>query len=276
MGRDARTNDDQRLADLVQAGWDAYHAGRERWLRTALARLRGLARDAPEVIDLEWRLHFLRGDLDLAMDEAQRGAALYPDDPALCHSAGWCLLELADAEDALPFLARACTLDPASADAWYDLGVARERLGDEEGLQQAFKETWRLDREATASQPLRIEAADFEAILRGAVSELPAEVLQSMANVVVIHEDYPDAWILDAPPYDPRLFGLFVGPVYAEVLSNQAAGAEPSRIYLYQRNLERQFGHPDDLAAEIRVTLIHEVGHYLGLEEHDLEKRGWL
>ena len=276
MGRDARILKDERVGELVQSGWDAYYAGRERWLRSVLARLRGLAPDTPEVVDLQWRLLYLQGRLDEAMEEARRGVALFPEDPALQHSVGWCLLELSDPADAVPYLERCCTLDPDGADAWYDLALARERLGDEPGTQQAFTRVWEVDRAAAASTPLTFEIEKFEEILRSAIAELPPEVLQSMANVVVIHEEYPDAWILEAPPYDPRLFGLFVGPVLADVRGAQMAGEEPSRIYVFQRNLERQFGHPAELAAEIRVTLIHEVGHYLGLEEGDLADRGWL
>jgi len=276
MGRDARLLRDERAGELVQAGWDAYYAGRERWLRTVLARLKGLSLDTPEVLDLQWRLYYLQGRLDEAMDEARRGVALHPDDPALQHSVGWCLLELRDADAALPYLERCCQLDPDGADAWYDLALARERLVDEPGTQQAFTRVWELDHGSMESTPLVFPQGQFEDILRSAIGELPPEVLESMANVVVIHEEYPDAWILEAPPYDPRLFGLFVGPVLADVRGAQTSGEEPSRIYVFQRNLERQFGHPADLAAEIRVTLIHEVGHYLGLEEGDLADRGWL
>jgi predicted Zn-dependent protease with MMP-like domain len=276
MGRDARLLRDERIGDLVQAGWDAYYSGRERWLRSVLARLKGLTPDLPEVVDLQWRLLYLQGRLDEAMEEAQRGAALHPDDPALQHSVGWCLLELRDADAAVPYLERCCQLDAEAADAWYDLAIARERLNDEPGAQGAFTRVWELDLAAAKSTPLVFPHDQFEDILRGAIGELHPEVLESMANVVVIHEEYPDAWILEAPPYDPRLFGLFVGPVLADIRGAGTSGEEPSRIYLFQRNLERQFGHPADLAAEIRITLIHEVGHYLGLEEGDLADRGWL
>ena len=276
MARDGRVLRDERIADLVQAGWDAYHAGRERWLHAVIARLQGLIHQSPETLDLQWRLHFLRGQLDLAMEEARRGAGIYPDDAALQHSAGWCLLELGDAIDAVPFLESACSLDPAHADAWYDLGIAREGIGDDKGLRDAFTEAWERDREAHGTQAPLFQPDDFHGIIRETIEELPQEVRDAMDNVVVILEEYPDKWVIEEPPYDPRLFGLFVGPVYAEIRSNQIGVEEPARIYIFQRNLERQFRHPDDLAAEIRVTLIHEVGHFLGLEEPDLAERGWL
>lgn len=276
MARDGRVLRDDRIAHLVQAGWDAYHAGRERWLSAVLARLQGLVHESPETLDLQWRLQFLRGQLDLAMEEATRGAGLYPEDAALQHSAGWCLLELGDPRAAVPLLERACSVDPGHADAWYDLGIAREGIGDDAGLREAFTHAWECDREAHGSQAPFFQPDDFHQIIRESIEELPQEVRDAMDNVVVILEDYPDSWIIEEPPHDPRLFGLFVGPVYAEVRSNQIGGEEPPRIYIFQRNLERQFHTPDDLAAEIRVTLIHEVGHFLGLEEPDLAERGWL
>lgn len=46
-------------------------------------------------------------------------------------------------------------------------------------------------------------------------------------------------------------------------------------IYLFKRNLEREANDREDLAEQIRVTLLHEVGHYLGLEEDDLDDAGY-
>ncbi len=48
----------------------------------------------------------------------------------------------------------------------------------------------------------------------------------------------------------------------------------PSSIVLYQKNLERACDSKEQLVEEIRVTLLHEVGHFLGLDEEELEARG--
>ena len=276
MGNLPRTRRDERFQQLIDAGWIAFHERSIRWLRAVLARLRGLAPDAPEVLDLQWRLAYLGGNMDRALEEAQRGAELYPGDADLQYSTGWCLAELGAYEDAIGPFTRACEIEPALADAWYDLAVALEALGREAEMRQVFHKVHELDVARMSEEPRLFEVEEFEQITRDALGELPEDVHAAMTNVAVIIEDYPDPWIVEQPPYDPRLFGLFVGPTYADSRSTHVAADEPTRIYLFQRNLERQFRHPDQLRAEIRVTLIHEVGHFLGLDERDLAQRGWL
>ncbi len=276
MNQDPRTLRDERTRKLIEAGWDAFYGGRTRWLRAVVARLRGMVPEAPELLDLTWRLHVLEGDLDMAMEVAAGGCRAYPDDGDLHHAAGWCLLDMDSPADALPYLRRAVSLDPDNADAWYDLALALERLDDGEAMREAFRRVHELDRRRPPPAG-GLTTAQFEEIVAAAMDELPEPVRRAMDNVVVLVEDYPDAWILEDAPYDPRLFGLFVGLTYAESRGSGTTPTDgPARIHLFRRNLERQFPHPDDLAAEIRVTLIHEVGHYLGLEEADLAERGWL
>jgi len=276
MSSDHRAERGERFQRLVDAGWEAFHDRRPRWLRSVLARLRGLEAEAPEVLDLQWRLAYLQGNMDRALQVAQRGVELYPDDPDLLYSTGWCLLELGATEDALDPLARACEIEPGLADGWYDLAVAHESLGQVNAARAAFTRVHELDVARLSEEPRLFPIEEFESIVAAALAEIPDGVRAAMANVAVILEDYPDPWIVEQPPYDPRLFGLFVGPTFADSRSTHVAADEPTRIYIYQRNLERQFRHPDWLRAEIRITLIHEVGHFLGLNEQDLAQRGWL
>jgi predicted Zn-dependent protease with MMP-like domain len=69
------------------------------------------------------------------------------------------------------------------------------------------------------------------------------------------------------------LLGLFEGPCYAERPDN--ANPMPSAIRLYIENLRDEAeDDPKRFRHEVRKTFIHELGHYLGLEEDDLDKRG--
>lgn len=72
---------------------------------------------------------------------------------------------------------------------------------------------------------------------------------------------------------DENLLGLFEGPCYAELPDN--ADPMPSAIRLYIENLRDEAeGDPKRFRYEVRKTLLHELGHYLGLDEEDLDKRG--
>ena len=276
MTETTSTFDEERIRGLVAAGWAAFYDRRARWLRSVVARLKGITTDLPEVLDLNWRMHYLEGNLDAAMDEAAHAVDLYPDDADLQHALGWCLLELRSAEEAIPHLRRACELQEGHADGWYNLGIALEQLSDGSGVRSAFTRVHQLDSEQL-SKPNHLPPEEFERVVSAAIDELPEPVVEAMEHVAVIVEDYPGTWILESPPYDPRLFGLFTGATFAESRSSSVFTIdEPTRIYLFQRNLERQFGHPLDLQQEIRITLIHEVGHFLGLNEEELAQRGWL
>ncbi len=71
----------------------------------------------------------------------------------------------------------------------------------------------------------------------------------------------------------PDVLGLFVGPNIHD-LAEGASGELPPTIYLFQRNLERMASSVEDLGVEIRVTLFHEIGHLLGLDEDEVAAIG--
>ena len=71
---------------------------------------------------------------------------------------------------------------------------------------------------------------------------------------------------------DDRL-GLFVGPTIHDLAEDFPAQLPPS-IYLFQRNLERMARDEEHLAEEIRITLFHEIGHLLGLDESGVAELG--
>ena len=73
--------------------------------------------------------------------------------------------------------------------------------------------------------------------------------------------------------FDPRALGLFEGPDDFGQRSVHAPPT-PSRIVLFYMNLEASFPERDALAEEIEVTILHELGHYFGLDEDDVERLG--
>lgn len=90
-----------------------------------------------------------------------------------------------------------------------------------------------------------------------------------VADVIITVEDCPSKDISN----DPHLLGLFVG-VPRGRRSVFDSARPPDRIYLFQRNIEDSAHTRMQMIAEIRTTLWHEVGHYLGFGEADLEDLG--
>jgi predicted Zn-dependent protease with MMP-like domain len=105
----------------------------------------------------------------------------------------------------------------------------------------------------------------FEDVVRAALDELPPAIAAGLENVaVVIEEENVD---------DPDLYGLFEGIPLTE--GGPAAGGLPSRVAIYRRPLEEDFSDETVLREEIRVTVMHELGHYFGLDEDRLAELGF-
>src|SRR3990172_646830 len=120
----------------------------------------------------------------------------------------------------------------------------------------------------------RVKEADFRAIAAHVLDGLPDEFRERMENDVVVVEDYPsveDAASAGIPR--EKLLGLFHGVTRLE--RERFIGAPdqlPERIVLYKRNIENVCSTKEELVEEIRLTVLHEIGHYFGLSEEEIEK----
>ncbi|MFZ3072363.1 MAG: metallopeptidase family protein [Thermodesulfobacteriota bacterium] len=120
----------------------------------------------------------------------------------------------------------------------------------------------------------RVKEADFRAFAARVLDGLPDEFRKHMENVVVVVEDYPsveDAASAGIPREE--LLGLFHGVSrFEQEWRGGAPNQLPERIVLYKRNIEAVCSTKGDLVEEIRLTVLHEIGHYFGLSEEDMDK----
>ena len=108
---------------------------------------------------------------------------------------------------------------------------------------------------------------DFDKHVRRALESLPPEIARAIANVEIVVED--------ENPEDPDLFGLYLGIPLTDRDSGYA-GVLPDKIAIYRIPLEEEFGgDPTVLEEEIRITVLHELGHHFGLDEDRLDELGW-
>ena len=105
----------------------------------------------------------------------------------------------------------------------------------------------------------------FEDHVRAALDELPPNLASALTNVAVIVED--------ENPEDPDLFGLYHGVPLPE--RGDMAGMPPDTISIYRTPLEDSFPDPEELRDEIRITVLHELAHYFGLDEARLAELGY-
>jgi predicted Zn-dependent protease with MMP-like domain len=108
-------------------------------------------------------------------------------------------------------------------------------------------------------------AEDFEEHVRAALDLVPPELAKGLENVAVVVED--------EHPGDPGLFGSFYGIPRTE---RSAFGpSPPATITIYRLPLEDAFPDPDELRNEIRITVLHELAHYFGIDEGRIGELGY-
>jgi predicted Zn-dependent protease with MMP-like domain len=105
----------------------------------------------------------------------------------------------------------------------------------------------------------------FDDQVRAALDELPPNLASALQNVAVLVED--------ENPDEPDLLGLYRGVPLPE--RGETAGLPPDTISIYRRPLEESFPDPEDLREEIRITVLHELAHYFGIDEERLDELGY-
>jgi predicted Zn-dependent protease with MMP-like domain len=115
--------------------------------------------------------------------------------------------------------------------------------------------------------------ARFEQLVAEAIRTIPSRFRDELKNIAVIVEDEPSDDLLDEMEIDPpdTLFGLYQGTPLTERTWDYG-NALPDRIVLYQGPIEDASDTEDDVVVTVGETLIHEVGHYFGLSEEELEE----
>lgn len=117
----------------------------------------------------------------------------------------------------------------------------------------------------------------FRALVAEALDGIPEPFSSRLANVEVIVEDEPDDALLEDMGLDPRrdtLFGLYEGTPLGE-RGDTDPMTLPDRITIFYRPLVQAFRTPGRLRREIQKTIIHEVGHFFGFDDGDLEREGY-
>lgn len=122
----------------------------------------------------------------------------------------------------------------------------------------------------------RLSEKAFDAIVDQALSRIPMEIRSHLDNILISVQDEPDAEMLLDAGVSPgeTLFGLYRGVPLIE-RSVTAPPLYPDMIFIFRGPLERAFPTRRELIEEIETTVVHEVAHYLGLSDDDLERLGY-
>jgi len=161
--------------------------------------------------------------------------------------------------------------EPESADAHYAAGLSYEALEQEADKVRAFLEVLRLDGLSTFA-PIRNYEGIIGEEVEATLAELPPGIGRRLGVVAVMVEPRPSQALV-ADGVDPRSLGLFDGAT-DEQLAGPDAPPTTTRILIFSHNLACAFEDEAGLREEVAVTVLHEVGHFFGLEEDDMDRLG--
>ena len=120
---------------------------------------------------------------------------------------------------------------------------------------------------------IHLSHREFVRLVRQAYKQVPLSVRQALNNLDITVEEWPDHDDLDLALDGGTLFGLYTGVPLPE---REGGGPLlPDRIVIFRQPILRSCSTREEAVREIQTTLLHEVGHYLGMGEDDLHRLGY-
>ena len=118
-----------------------------------------------------------------------------------------------------------------------------------------------------------MQRKQFEKYVAEALASIPRKFRDAMQNIAIVVEDEPAQDLLDDMEIEPpdTLLGLYQGTPLTERRWDYG-NALPDRVLIFQGPHERSADDEDDLVTAIGETLIHEIGHYFGMSEEQIEE----
>jgi predicted Zn-dependent protease with MMP-like domain len=118
-----------------------------------------------------------------------------------------------------------------------------------------------------------VDRKQFEGLVAEALASIPRRFKRAMHNIAIVVEDEPPQDLLEEMEIEPpdTLLGLYQGTPLTE-RSSTYGNTLPDRVLIFQGPHEREAEDEDDLVVAIGETLIHEIGHYFGLSEEEIEE----
>lgn len=112
----------------------------------------------------------------------------------------------------------------------------------------------------------------FRKLVEEAIDSLPEEFAKRLNNVSVVVEDYPSPELLKSLKFPPwtLLFGLYQG--IPQTRRGNYSGVLPDKIIIFKSSIEKVARTEEEIRAQVRATVAHEIGHHFGLSDADLRK----
>jgi predicted Zn-dependent protease with MMP-like domain len=260
--------------ERMDLGWDLLEQGEYEAAAEAAEALLEEEPDDVEALFLAGSALFEAGDDDEASVRLRRALELDPSNLPACLTLAALHYERCRFPEATLLVDRVLRDNPDNAYAHYLRGLLHDMGGRIDLGDASFQEASRLDPEHYPVSP-SVPRAEFDRAVEEAFAAVPQEFRDRVGHLPILVEEVPSEDLLGTlEDPAPDLLGLFVGTPLTEKTHHETPRV-PDAIYLFKRNLERACRDRDDLVEEIGVTLLHEIGHYLGMDEDDLDEAGY-
>lgn len=226
--------------------------------------------------------HYIWGEVcraagdDVQAEASFRSAlALDPKHPAVRSALGVVCFDTLRLEEARRHLSEALRADPWFPEASFYRAMLRERRADWAGAGRDYHRAHHSDPERWPI-PVPLDDATVEGIVESVILTLHPSIQSYLSNVAIVLEEVPatEVCLQFHPPMPPgEILGLFTGTPLTERSLDNPWSHLPPQILLFRCNLQRLADNREALLEELRITVFHEVGHFLGLSEQDLEDR---
>lgn len=122
---------------------------------------------------------------------------------------------------------------------------------------------------------MKLTENDFEQLVVDVLDSLPESLLNMINNVDVVIEPRPSREQLESVGISSgSLFGLYEG-IPLTMRDSGYSIVAPDKITIFQRVIEQACSSEDEIAEQVRTTVIHEVAHHFGIDEDKLDELGW-
>ncbi len=214
------------------------------------------------------------GEAQVALERSEEAAEERGTDPDAAYERAVALFELCRFKEAQEAFSRLLSDDEHGAHAHHHLGLLLERTGKLPEAEMHFRKAHELSPD-DFPPPQLLSEKEFRREVDRAVAALPADMRKDLGGVPVTVEDIPRSEDLleGDPPLSPTILGLFRGPPIGEACSAED-GPVCRSVVLYRKNLARAVTSREELLEQIRVTLLHEIGHLRGEDDLELAARG--
>lgn len=263
------------VMDRIDSAWDALEKGDIETASTEAEDLMEETEGHPEVRFLLGAALLESGHPSEALEHLESAEGRVDSSNVHVFYLASAMLELARFEEAEGLFRQVIAMDEDPAPAQFGIAQALEHLGRYTEAEGFYDLAHRSDPVAYPL-PTRMKREAFERVVREAADSLPEAILSHLSEIPIVVQDLPEKDVLSAEGGDtvtPAVLGLFIGPSIKDK-SVYSPPSLPPTVFIYQRNLERICQTREELIHEIYLTLYHEIGHYIGLEEDELEARG--